>query len=243
MRILVLRHVPHEDLGIFVDILGEEKIAFDYLNLYEGLGPISMENYNALIILGGPMNVYETDQYPFLANEELAIKDAILKKIPVLGICLGAQLIAKALGAKVFPNDVKEIGWYPLIITDTGMSDPLCQHFNFKENVFQWHGDTFDLPEGAMQLASSPACRNQAFRFGDRVYGLQFHIEVTQEMVEEWLKEPENMRELAGLAGKIDPEAILKETPGRIEELNKLGRRFFKEFLGLVKKNLGGNYA
>lgn len=236
MRILVLRHVPHEHLGIFADILKEANIEFDYLNLYEEAGPVSTENYGALIILGGPMNVYETDHYPYLANEEVAIKDAMLRKIPVLGICLGAQLIAKALGARVYPNDVKEIGWFPLIVTDTGMSDPLCMHFNFKETVFQWHGDTFDLPSGAMQLASSPACRNQAFRFGDRVYGLQFHIEVTPEMVAEWLKEPENMRELAGLEGKIDPAVILKETLGQIEKLNKLGRRFFEEFIGLVKK-------
>ena len=233
MKVLVLRHVPHEHLGIIEEVLREKGIDFDYKDLYEDSSDVSLEDYSGLIILGGPMNVYETEKYPYLLIEEVIIKDAILKDIPVLGICLGAQLIAKALGAKIYPNKVKEIGWYLLEITDEGVFEPLISNFDLNEIVFQWHGDTFDIPQGAVKLFSSPLCQNQAFRFGDKVYALQFHLEVTQPMVEEWLKEPANLQELAGLKGTIDSAWVLQETPPRLVRLHQLARFFLDEFCEL----------
>jgi GMP synthase (glutamine-hydrolysing) len=165
MEVLVLRHVPHEHLGTLADTLRANNLTYEYINFYANESPnISIDESSGLIILGGPMNVYETDRYPFLETEDKLIKKAIEENTPVLGICLGAQLIAKSLGAQVTKNKEKEIGWYPLKITKEGSKDRLFKHFNAEEVVFQWHGDTFEIPEGAVHLAESTLCTNQAFR-------------------------------------------------------------------------------
>ena len=124
------------------------------------------------------MSVYDIDRHPFLLQEIRLIQEAIALDMGVLGICLGAQLLSKALGGKVFPAKQAEIGWYPVKPTSVGRNDPLFEHFNDEEFVFQWHSDTFSLPAGAELLVSAPDCPNQAFRFGKKVYGFQFHMEV-----------------------------------------------------------------
>ncbi|MGQ0792512.1 MAG: type 1 glutamine amidotransferase [Deltaproteobacteria bacterium] len=236
MKILALRHVPHEHLGLLSDILDEAGIEYEYVNLWEDATPeINLGRASGLIILGGPMNVYEADKFPFLELEDAVIKEAVARKIPTLGICLGAQLLAKSLGARVIKNHEKEIGWYPLRISDEGACDKLFGNFSLDETVFQWHGDTFDIPSGAAHLASSALCQNQAFRYGESAYGLQFHIEVTEPMVSEWLAVAENREEIAALGGKIEPAAILNETPKRIGRLNSLARRVFLELCQLIK--------
>jgi GMP synthase-like glutamine amidotransferase len=237
MKVLVLRQVPHEHLGTLALALKSVNLTYEYVNLYEDKDPnISINNLSALIILGGPMNVYETDKYPFLEIEDELIKRAVEKGIPILGVCLGAQLIAKALEAKVIKNKEKEIGWYPLKITEEGSRDNLFKHFNHKETVFQWHGDTFEIPNGAVHLAESPLCINQAFRYGSNLYGLQFHIEVTPQMILEWLNVPENEREVLSLKEKINPEFIKAETPKFMGRLNSLSERVFREFCELIRK-------
>jgi GMP synthase-like glutamine amidotransferase len=239
MKILVLRHVPHEHLGTLALELRSNNLTYEYVNFYEDANPnISVDSSSALIILGGPMNVHETDKYPFLETEERLIKRAIEKDMPVLGICLGAQLIAKSLGARVTKNKEKEIGWYPLRITDEGSRDSLFKHLSVEETVFQWHGDTFEIPMGAARLAESPLCPNQAFRFGSSVYGLQFHIEVTPEMISEWLNVPENRMEIISLKGKVIPETIKAEIPQFIDRLNLLAKSVFQEFCRLINSNL-----
>lgn len=235
MNVLVLRHVPHEHLGTIAIALGLRNLAYKYVNFYEDTIPnLSIDGSSALIILGGPMNVYETDKYPFLEKEDKLIKTAIEKDIPVLGICLGAQLIAKSLGAQVTKNNEKEIGWYPLIVTDEGSKDNLLKHLNVEETVFQWHGDTFEIPKGATRLAESPLCLNQAFRFGSNIYGLQFHIEVTPDMILEWLNVPENRREITLLKDKLNPEVIKTYIPLFIDRLNLLAKSVFLEFCGRI---------
>jgi GMP synthase (glutamine-hydrolysing) len=237
MNVLVLRHVPHEHLGTIAIALGLRNLAYKYVNFYEDTIPnLSIDGSSALIILGGPMNVYETDKYPFLEKEDKLIKRAIEKDIPVLGICLGAQLIAKSLGAQVTKNNEKEIGWYPLIVTDEGSKDNLLKHLNVEETVFQWHGDTFEIPKGATRLAESPLCLNQAFRFGSNIYGLQFHIEVTPGMILEWLNVPENRREITLLKDKLNPEVIKTYIPLFIDRLNLLAKSVFLEFCGRIGK-------
>jgi GMP synthase (glutamine-hydrolysing) len=237
MNVLVLRHVPHEHLGTLALALRSNNLAYEYVNFYEDANSnVSVDDSSALIILGGPMNVYETDKYPFMEMEDVLIKGAIEKDIPVLGICLGAQLIAKSLGAQVTKNRETEIGWYPLKITDEGSKDYLFKQLSVEETVFQWHGDTFEIPSGAAHLAESPLCLNQAFRFGSSVYGLQFHIEVTPEMILEWLNVPENRIEITPLKDKINPEAIKTEIPKFIDRLNLLAKGIFREFCSLIRE-------
>ncbi|HZX14642.1 MAG TPA: gamma-glutamyl-gamma-aminobutyrate hydrolase family protein [Thermodesulfobacteriota bacterium] len=237
MKVLVLRHVPHEHLGTLAEALRANNITYEYINWYENKNPsISIDNLHGLIILGGPMNVYETDRYPYLEMEDRLIKQAIEKDVPILGICLGAQLVAKALGSRVIKNKEKEIGWYPLKITEEGSKDRLFMHFNNEEIVFQWHGDTFEIPESAVHLAESTLCTNQAFRHGSNVYGLQFHIEVTPEMISEWLNVPENQKEIMSLEGNINPESIKAEIPKFRGRLNLLAGNVFQEFCGLIRK-------
>ena len=237
MKVLVLRHVLHEHLGTLAEALIANNITYEYVNFYENENPdVSLNDISGLIILGGPMNVYETDRYLYLEMEDRLIKQVIEKDAPVLGICLGAQLIAKALGAKVIKNKEKEIGWYPLKITEEGSKDKLFRHCYTEEIVFQWHGDTFEIPEGGVHLAESSMCTNQAFRYRDNVYGLQFHIEVTPEMILEWLNVPENQKEILSLREKINPELIKTEIPRFIGRLNSLAENVFREFCGIVHR-------
>ena len=184
--------------------------------------------------MGGPMNVDETQRYPFLAAEVDWIRRALDLRLPMLGICLGDQLLAKALGAKVFPNRVKEIGWYSMEMTPAAAADPLFAGCGKSLTVFQWHGDTFDLPPGAVHLAHSPLCAQQAFRAGPCAYGLQFHVEMTAAMIADWLGEPGNCGELAEL-DYIDAAAIRAATPERLPSLEVLARQVLGRFAGLCR--------
>ena len=237
MKVLVLRHVPHEHLGTLSHTLKANDLNHKYINLYEDENPnIQLDDFSGLIILGGPMNVYETEKYPFLEMEDTLIKEAAERDMPILGICLGAQLIAKALAARVIRNKEKEIGWYPLRITDDAGNDDLFKHFNTEETVFQWHGDTFEIPDGAVHLAKSPLCLNQAFRYETKIYGLQFHLEVTPEMILEWLNVTENKEEVMSLKGKADPETIKDQIFQHINNLDALAEKAFGAFCRLIEK-------
>jgi GMP synthase (glutamine-hydrolysing) len=178
------------------------------------------------------MNVDETKRYPPLASETGWIRDAVDAGLPVLGICLGSQLLAKALGARVYANRVKEIGWYPLEMMPAAQADHLFEGCEATPTVFQWHGDTFDLPSGAVHLACSAACPHQAFRYGETAYALQYHLEVTPEQIDEWLVQPDNYRELAGLS-YIDPDEIRRRTPLEMPALAALGDRVLSRFAEL----------
>jgi GMP synthase (glutamine-hydrolysing) len=237
-RLLVFQHVPHEILGTFNPLLKQAGFRIRYVNF--GRTPDAtpnVEKYDGLIILGGPMCVDQVDSHPHLLTEIAAIRQALELQMPVLGICLGAQLIATALGAKVRKNPSKEIGWYDVTPTKAGLDDPLFSCFNGTEKIFQWHGDTFDIPHGAEHLATSPDCANQAFRFGDRTYGLQFHLEVNEALIERWLKTPVHIRELEALAvtegSAMTPENIMAETPRYIENTARLGSELFGEYIRL----------
>ena len=188
------------------------------------------------------MNVDEVETYPFLAEEVQRLERAVEARLPVLGVCLGAQLLAKALGARVYPNKTKEIGWYEVELLPGVKDDPLFggiakpqAEAKSKVTVFQWHGDTFDLPPGAVRLARSEQCENQAFRYGRAAYGLQFHLEVTAEIIESWLCEGGNCGELAGLS-YIDPAEIRRETPDKLSGMERLGRVVFDRFVEMCKK-------
>lgn len=239
-RLLVFQHVPYEILGTFNPLLKEAGFRIRYINF--GRTPEAqpnVEKYDGLIILGGPMCVDQTDSHPHLLTEIECIKLAMERHMPVLGICLGAQLIATALGAAVKRNPVKEIGWYDVTPTPEGEQDPLFRCFSGTEKIFQWHGDTFDIPHGATPLASSPECPNQAFRHGERTYGLQFHLEVDEPLIKRWLKTPVHVRELENLPDeRFRPERILADTHRHIAGNTDLGNRLFGEYIRLFSSKV-----
>jgi GMP synthase-like glutamine amidotransferase len=202
-QILAFRLVPFEGLGRIGAVLAAHDFGVDYADLYaQDAPPVNPDRYDALIFMGGPMSV--NDDLAYLRCEEEFIRDAIRRDVPMLGICLGSQLIAHALGAAVRRCPLKEIGWFEIKLTAAALEDPLFDGFTESETVFHWHGETFDLPEGAVLLASSERCRNQAYRLGDRVYGLQFHPEVTPAMIADWCCQDENCGDVKELDGPID---------------------------------------
>lgn len=233
-RLLVFQHVPFEILGTLNSLLKARGFRIRYANFgrHPDAQPI-VASYNGLVVLGGPMTVKDIERLPHLAVEVELIRQAIDKGLPVLGICLGAQLIAKALGAQVYANDVKEIGWYDVAPTAAAKDDPLFRDFGSVEKIFQWHNDTFELPAGAVHLASSGACRHQAFRYGARVYGFQFHLEVNEPLIERWLTVPAHVAELATVRRRIDPEVIRRETSLYIQRSQRLSEQVFSRFIDL----------
>ena len=234
-KLLVFQHVPHEILGTLHPMLRDAGFRIRYVNFGRSNYKIPrLRNYDGLVVLGGPMNVDETEEYPYLVPETESIREFIEMDAPVLGVCLGSQLIAKALGARVKKNPEKEIGWYDVSPTEEGGEDRLMGAFGAVEKVFQWHGDTFEIPSGAVHLATSPACANQAFRSGDKVYGFQFHLEVDAPMIERWLVTPVNKKEIEELGGKINPDIIRSETPKYIDALSDLSKRTFGGFIDLL---------
>lgn len=233
-RLLVFQHVAHEILGTLDPLLKKSAFRIKYVNFGRDNYSIpEVSGYDGLIVLGGPMNVDQVKDYPYLKEEIAAIERALVSDMPVLGICLGSQLVAKALGAKVRRNPVKEIGWYDVVPTDKGTEDPLISNFDKTEKIFQWHGDTFELPGGSELLATSEFCTNQAYRYGEKVYGFQFHLEVDSKMIERWLTIPGNVAEIKELNGQIDPERIKAETPEYIDNLHDLSDRTFSKFINL----------
>lgn len=227
--ILVFQHDPAEELGIFVPVLEEHHLNFAAVRLFEGEIPAEdWENVKALIILGGPMSVRDEERYPFLKWEKAIIRAAVKEQLPILGICLGAQLIAAATGAEVYSGNVQEIGWYPIAMTPEGQMDSIFGYLPEKPTVFQWHSDGFDLPKGAQRLASSLHYDNQAFRIGKNVYGLQFHLEATPKMIEQWMER--HWKELAQ-SPYVSPEKIRADTRSYAQESRYCGERFLGEFV------------
>jgi GMP synthase (glutamine-hydrolysing) len=240
-RVKVLRHVPNEALGNLEVVLRAEGLQLDVVDCFADDWPdIEREGFDphavaGLVVMGGTMNVDQTDRFGFLATEVQWVRDAIDAQLPTLGICLGAQMMAKALGAKVYPNRVKEIGWYEIELVGEGFGDPLLAGSRPRETVFHWHGDTFDLPAGAALLARGETCRQQAFRYGNRAYGLQFHPEMTAAMVDLWLEAPGMCGEVASL-DYIDPQAIRRRTSAALAEMIPFAQRIFRRFAGLCRE-------
>jgi GMP synthase (glutamine-hydrolysing) len=230
MNVLIIKHVDIEGPGLVEDCLNKEKISYQMINLETGIHPQKLDDFTHIVILGGPMNVYEENRYPFLREEDLFIKEAIQRGKFILGICLGAQLIVKALGAKVFKAPVKEIGWYDVSLTKVGYNDPLFSNLSKTFPVFQWHEDTFEIPKAAKLIATSTSLPNQGFRYGDTTYGLQFHLEMTEEMTREWMKtyEKELWESQPPLFSKLK---ILTDTEMKIEAYKKRGMSFFENYL------------
>ncbi len=179
MRIGYLQHVSFEDPAGILDWAASRGVQMSGTRLFANHRLPAVADFDGLLVMGGPMNIYEHDRYPWLEAEKRLIADAIAADKIVIGICLGAQLIADALGARVRANTWKEIGWLPVRRDEMAAETPLGPVLPARWEAFHWHGDTFDLPAGAVRLAASTACANQAFLFNDRVLALQFHLETT----------------------------------------------------------------
>lgn len=187
-HVIAIRHVHFEDLGTFEDVLNSRGMETQYLEAgMDELSAIAPDGPDLLAVLGGPIGAYEEDVYPWLRDIKTLLAERIERGLPTLGICLGAQLIASALGARVFPGDKRELGWGTINVTEQGMTSPLKYLSGSDYRVLHWHGDTFDLPDGATLLASSELYRHQAFSVGANVLGIQFHPEVREHGFDRWL--------------------------------------------------------
>ncbi|MGO9214875.1 MAG: type 1 glutamine amidotransferase [Syntrophales bacterium] len=184
MRFHYFQHVPFEGLGSIEEWIRDRRYHLTATRLYQSDPMPEIEGFDLFVIMGGPMGVHDEYKFPWLAMEKRFIERSMSKGNAMLGICLGAQLIADVLGARVYPNRTKEIGWFPIEITAAGRRSPLFGFLPKRQEVFHWHGDTFDLPAGAVHIARSEACQHQAFVYNERVIGLQFHLESTVEGVE-----------------------------------------------------------
>lgn len=223
MKILVLVHVESEGpgtLGTFLEAAGAEiRIA----RLYAGDKlPSEPTGLDAVVSMGGPMNVYEEDAYPFLRRETILLRNAVDGNLPVLGLCLGAQMIAKARGARVTKSPVKEVGWAKIGLTDAGKKDSLFAGLPDTLDVLQWHEDMFEVPEGGTLLAASEACPHQALRYRNAL-GLQFHLEINEEMLREWFADSPLLEEIVGKYQEIAPQ------------YNLHAEKLYSNFLSLIQ--------
>lgn len=181
---MCLQHHPEEGPGYVEDWALENGRTVEIAPVYKNGRLPAVSEFDWLVVLGGPMSVYEENEHPWLAKEKALIVQAIEHHKPVVGICLGAQLIAAALGARVYPHGCREIGWFPVTLTEKARASFYFDFLPRSFSVFHWHQDTFDLPDGAFRIASSEACLNQGFQVGDRVLGFQFHMEMTAAMLD-----------------------------------------------------------
>jgi len=227
LRIHTLMHVPFEGPGCIENWIQEKGHTVTFTKLYEEIIYPDSVDYDWLIVMGGPMSVYDEDIFPWLTEEKKFIRSAIDSGKTVIGICLGSQFIADVLGAKVYPNKTKEIGWLEISKTN---NHHLIKNFQNKTTVFQWHGDTFDIPANAVQLFESDVCKNQAFIYDDRILALQFHFEATPASIHEML--------IHG-AAELTPSATI-QTADEIKENIKLteenNRRMY-EILDMLAGN------
>jgi GMP synthase-like glutamine amidotransferase len=184
MKIHCIQHVKFEALGTMGEWIEKKKHCLSTTHLYENESLPETDTFDLLIVMGGPMNIYEYEKYLWMRKEKAFLEKAVAEGKAVLGICLGAQLLADVLKAKVFKNNHKEIGWFPVYVIKEGKPDvSLLEAVPAQFTAFHWHGDTFDLPEGARRLFESEACKNQGFIYENRVIGLQFHVEMSDQTI------------------------------------------------------------
>jgi GMP synthase (glutamine-hydrolysing) len=224
MKFIVLQHIESEgpgSLGTYLESIG---VKIDVVRLYQGDAlPPDLGGFDAVVSMGGPMNVYEEDRYPFLRDETVFLNKVVDAGLPVLGICLGAQMIAKAQGALVTKSPKEEVGWGRIDLTDQGSEDTLFQGLPASLEVLQWHGDMFHIPEGGALLASSEDCPHQAFRCKN-AFGLQFHVEVTAEILSDWFFDSPDLASILARHDEIK------------KELSQRADRMFANFVSLIRR-------
>lgn len=227
---IAIRHVAFEDLGLLGDTLAGAGYRVEYREAgVDSLASRALRQADLLVVLGGPIGVYEEAAYPFLTDEIATVEDRLAKRRPTLGICLGAQIIARALGERVYPSGIKELGWAPLALSEAGRGSVLARLDGLA--VLHWHGDTFDLPGSAELLASTPAVRHQAFALGTFALGLQFHLEVQAPQLEQWYIG--HAAEIAQTPG-VDVAGLRHQAARHAPPLAGPARRIFADWLGAL---------
>jgi GMP synthase (glutamine-hydrolysing) len=239
-QVSIIQHHLVEGLGIIADVLNRAAIAPQYIRSFEGQSvPREIGDDAGLIVMGGPQSVYEQNKFPYLRQEMRLIEDALKRSKPVLGICLGSQLLAATLGANVYPGRQKEIGWHHVTLANSAVgsaSVPACGRDLFSGEpgsfmAFHWHGDIFDLPRGATLLASSALTAHQAFRYGKNAYGLLFHLEVTLPQINTMVATFADELQSAGINGS----AIKLNSHAHLPTLQKIGVTFFQRWASLLQ--------
>jgi GMP synthase (glutamine-hydrolysing) len=230
-RSIVLQHVACETPGLIGVELERAGVSLDFVRTFAGEAvPRELGDAAGVVVMGGPMGVYEADRHPHLRDEMRLLERALAAEVPVLGVCLGSQLLAAALAARVAPGPRKEIGWFPVTLREEAADDPLWHGIEREFVAYHWHGDRFDLPHGAVALASSALTPLQAYRYGANAYGILFHMEVTEEivtgMVETFAAEVAEER--------LDGATIVGETRQRLEDLHRVARTVFSRFAATV---------
>jgi GMP synthase (glutamine-hydrolysing) len=234
-KLLVFQHVASEPLGHLDPLLRESGCRIRYVNFgREPDAQPDVRRYDGLVVLGGPMNVDQIATHPHLATEIEVIREAVNAGKPTLGICLGGQLLAAAMGGRVHPNPIPEIGWYRLHVRPQGHDDPLLRHFErTPRHVFQWHAYRFEPPPGAVPLAWTRSCRQQAYRIGDHAWGLQFHLEADAALINRWLHMPSGRSEIERHWSPARIARIQTATRRHLPGATPLSQRVFGEFTRL----------
>lgn len=231
-KIWVLQHHPAENLGAIADALESAALAWQYVRIFDGHPvPAEMKGAGGLIVMGGPEAVYQLDRYPYLRAEMALIENALKAGRPVLGVCLGSQLLAATLGADVRRARQKEIGWYPVRLRAEARDDRLLRGLPEEFVACHWHSDIFDLPAGAVALASSELTELQAYRYGDKAWGLLFHAEMTQQIVAALVNEFGAGLKRVG----IDGDAILASAPRHLAGLGSIAETIFSRWAAPIQ--------
>jgi GMP synthase (glutamine-hydrolysing) len=229
--VLVLQHIACEPPGVYEDVLNERGATIRRVELDEGDPLPDWRAFDAIVAMGGPMGALDEDQHPWLVDEKRLIADAVRSGLPFWGVCLGVQLLAASLGARVYPGSAPEVGLLPVTLTDEALADPVFAGMHRELLSLQWHGDTFDLPDGAARLAGSPAYPNQAFRFGTVAYGVQFHLEVSPGLAREWADVPAYAESLERMLGPGALDRLLAQLEANADVVLSDGRRLFERWL------------
>jgi GMP synthase-like glutamine amidotransferase len=230
VRVLVIQHIACEPPGAYEDVLLERGATIHRVELDEGEPLPGLDGFDAVVAMGGPMSVNDESEHPWLVDEKRLIRRAAREDVPFWGACLGVQLLASALGARVYAGPSPEVGMLLVRLTDAGIADPVVGTLPPEFTTLQWHGDTFDLPEGSVLLAGSPAYPNQAFRLG-RAYGMQFHLEVSVSMAEDWARVPAYAEYLDRVLGPGSLPRLIQDVAEREPELRDHARRMFEAWI------------
>jgi GMP synthase (glutamine-hydrolysing) len=233
MNVLVLQHIACEPPGVYEDVLVDRGTTIHRVELDEGDRLPEWREFDAIVAMGGPMSVNDEDELPWLRAEKAVLAEAVRGGTPFFGACLGVQLLAASLGGEVAPGPAPEVGLLPVFLTDAAATDAVFADLPRELLTLQWHGDTFSLPDGAVLLASSPAYPNQAFRWGRSAYGVQFHLELSREMAEEWTQLPAYAEALDRVLGPDSSAALVDKLAEHADELRQHGRRLFERWLEL----------